>query len=84
LDDSLLVESARKTGRVVVVHEAPRSFGPGAEIVARLVEKAFYYLQAPVARVTGYDVIIPLFSREKYYLPGVPRIVEAARNLLAA
>lgn len=84
LDDSLLVESARKTGRVIVVHEAPRSFGPGAEIVARLVEKAFYHLEAPVARVTGYDVIIPLFSREKYYLPGVPRIVEAARNLLAA
>jgi len=84
LDDSLLVESARKTGRVAVVHEAPRSFGPGAEVVARLVEKAFYHLEAPVARVTGYDVIIPLFSREKYYLPGAARIVDAARNLLAA
>ena len=84
LDDSLLVESARKTGRVAVVHEAPRSFGPGAEVVARLVEKAFFHLEAPVARVTGYDVVIPLFSREKYYLPGVPRIVDAARKLLAA
>ena len=84
LDDSLLVQSAQKTGRVAVVHEAPRSFGPGAEIVARLVEKAFYFLEAPVARVTGYDVVIPLFSREKYYLPDVPRIVDAARNLLAA
>mgnify|MGYP002260401290 CR=1 FL=1 len=84
LDDSLLVASARKTGRVAVVHEAPRSFGPGAEVVARLVEKAFFHLEAPVARVTGYDVIIPLFSREKYYLPGVPRIVDAARKLLAA
>jgi len=84
LDDSLLVESARKTGRVAVVHEAPRSFGPGAEIVARLVEKAFFHLEAPVARVTGYDVVIPLFSREKHYLPGVPRIVDAARKLLAA
>jgi pyruvate dehydrogenase E1 component beta subunit len=83
LDDSLLAESARKTGRVAVVHEAPRSFGPGAEVVARLVEKAFFHLQAPVARVTGYDVIIPLFNREKYYLPGVPRIVAAARSLLA-
>jgi len=84
LDDSLLVESARKTGRVAVVHEAPRSFGPGAEVVARLVEKAFFHLEAPVARVTGYDVVIPLFSREKYYLPGVPRIIDAARKLLAA
>jgi len=69
---------------VAVVHEAPRSFGPGAEVVARLVEKAFFYLEAPVARVTGYDVVIPLFNREKYYLPGVPRIVDAARKLLAA
>ncbi|HSO61715.1 MAG TPA: alpha-ketoacid dehydrogenase subunit beta [Desulfobacterales bacterium] len=84
LDDSLLVESARQTGRVAVVHEAPRSFGPGAEIVARLVEKAFFHLEAPVVRVTGYDVVIPLFSREKHYLPGVPRIVDAARKLLAA
>ncbi len=84
LDDTLLVASARKTGRVAVVHEAPRSFGPGAEIVARLVEKAFYHLEVPVARVTGYDVLIPLFSREHHYLPGVPRIVHAARNLLAA
>ncbi len=84
LDDALLVESARKTGRVVVIHEAPRSFGPGAEVVARLVEKAFYHLEAPVARVTGYDVVIPLFSREKYYLPGAPRILASARQLLSA
>jgi pyruvate dehydrogenase E1 component beta subunit len=84
LDDSLLVESARKTGRVAVVHEAPRSFGPGAEVVARLVEKAFYHLEAPVMRVTGYDVLIPLFSREKYYLPDAARIVDAARSLMAA
>jgi pyruvate dehydrogenase E1 component beta subunit len=84
LDDSLLVASARKTGRVMVVHEAPRSFGPGAELVARLVEKAFYHLEAPVVRVTGYDVVIPLFSREMHYLPGVPRILQSARDLLAA
>lgn len=84
LDDSVFVASARKTGRVAVVHEAPRSFGPGAEIVARLVENAFYFLEVPVARVTGYDVVIPMFSREMHYLPGVPRIVEAAKKLLAA
>jgi len=82
LDHSLLTESVEKTGRVVVVHEAPRSFGPGAEIVARLVEKSFFYLEAPVARVTGFDVHIPLFSREKMYLPGKERIVRAARKVL--
>lgn len=82
LDDARFTASARKTGRVMVVHEAPRSFGPGAEIVARLVEKSFYYLEEPVARVTGYDVVIPLFSREQYYLPHVDRIVAAARKLL--
>ena len=82
LDDALLVASVRKTGRAVVVHEAPRSFGPGAEIVSRLVEKAFFYLEAPVERVTGFDLIIPLFSREKSYIPSVARIVRAARNTL--
>ena len=83
LDDTLFTASARKTGRVMVVHEAPRSFGPGAEIVARLVEKSFYYLEVPIARVTGFDVVMPLFSREAHYLPHVDRIVTAARSLLA-
>jgi pyruvate dehydrogenase E1 component beta subunit len=82
LDDALFTASARKTGRVLVVHEAPRSFGPGAEIVARLVEKSFYYLEVPVARVTGFDVVMPLFSREKFYLPHVDRVMKAARQLL--
>lgn len=84
LDDSLFVASAKKTGHALLVHEAPRSFGPGAEIVARLVEKAFYYLEKPVARVTGFDVVIPFFSREASYLPGVERIMRQARALLAA
>jgi len=57
LDDELFVASAKKTGRIVVVHEAPRSLGPGAEIVARIMEKAFYYLEVPIARVTGYDLV---------------------------
>lgn len=83
LDDSLMVQSVAKTGRAVVVHEAPRSFGPGAEIVSRLMEGAFFYLQAPVARVTGFDIVIPYFSREKWYLPSAKRIVEAARRTLA-
>ena len=83
LDAEILVQSAKKTGRVVVVHEAPRSFGPGAEVVSRLMEKAFYYLEAPIERVTGYDIVIPLFSREKAYLPGTERILRAARKVLA-
>ena len=67
LNEEMLIESVKKTGRAMVIHEAPRSFGPGAEIVAHLAEKAFYYLEAPIARVTGFDVIMPLFSREKNY-----------------
>ena len=82
LNDTLLTESVRKTGRAVVVHEAPRSFGPGAEIVSRLVEHAFFYLESPIERVTGFDTIIPYFSREKHYLPGVDRIVDAVRRTL--
>ncbi|RJQ74600.1 MAG: alpha-ketoacid dehydrogenase subunit beta [Desulfobacteraceae bacterium] len=80
LDDRLLAESVQKTGRAVVIHEAQRSFGPGAEIVSRLVEKAFYFLEAPIERVTGYDLIIPLFSQEKIFIPSVERIVRAARK----
>ena len=82
LDDSQFTESARKTGRVVVVHEAHRSFGPGAEIIARLTERSFYYLEAPVERVTGYDVNVPYFAREQAYLPDEDRILEACRNVL--
>jgi pyruvate dehydrogenase E1 component beta subunit len=84
LDSTLIGESVQKTGRAVVVHEAPRSFGPGAEIVSRIVEESFYYLETPVERVAGADVIIPMFSREKYYLPDTARILEAARKALKA
>jgi pyruvate dehydrogenase E1 component beta subunit len=82
LDDELFVQSVLKTGRAVVIHEAPRSFGPGAEIITRLMEKAFYYLEAPIERVTGYDVITPLFSRENHYIPNANRILRAARKVL--
>lgn len=83
LDDRTLTASITKTGRAAVIHEAPRSFGPGAEIVARLMENAFYYLEAPVARITGYDIIIPLFSRENDYLPSAARIVRQVRQIMA-
>jgi pyruvate dehydrogenase E1 component beta subunit len=84
LDHDTFVTSVRKTGRAVIVHEAPRSFGPGAEIVARLVEKAFWYLEAPIGRVTGLDTIVPLFAYEQAYLPSPERIVHAARETLNA
>jgi pyruvate dehydrogenase E1 component beta subunit len=84
LDDELFTESIRKTGRAVVVHEAARSFGPGAEIVARAMQKVFYYLEAPIARITGFDIPVPLFSREREYLPGKDRIARAARKLLSS
>jgi pyruvate dehydrogenase E1 component beta subunit len=83
LDDSLFTQSVRKTGRAVLIHEAPRTFGPGAEVVARLVEKSFWHMEAPIRRVTGYDVIFPLFARETAYLPDAGRIVRAAREVLS-
>lgn len=82
LDDEKFTESVQKTGRAVIVHEAHRSFGPGAEMIARLVEKSFLYLEAPICRVTGYDVVIPLYQREKDYIPDVNRILKGARETL--
>ncbi|CAI4033825.1 Pyruvate dehydrogenase E1 component subunit beta [Nitrospira tepida] len=82
LDDRKFIESARKTGRVVIVHEAPQTFGPGGEIVARLVEQAFLHLEAPIKRVNGYDIIVPYFAREQAYIPDAERIVRGAREVL--
>ncbi len=84
LDDDLFVQSVKKTGRAVIVHEASRTLGPGAEIVSRLVEKAFFYLEAPISRVTGFDVTVPMFSREKAYLPNTQRVLRAAGQVLSA
>jgi pyruvate dehydrogenase E1 component beta subunit len=82
LDVETLVESVRKTGRAVVIHEGHRTAGFGAELVARIQEEALYSLLAPVQRVTGWDTIFPLKRTEEYYLPGVDRIVQAARTTL--
>jgi pyruvate dehydrogenase E1 component beta subunit len=82
LDDEKFTESVQKTGRAVIVHEAHRSFGPGAEMIARLVEKSFLYLEAPIRRVAGYDVCIPLYQREKDFIPDVKRILWGARETL--
>ena len=82
LDDDMIADSVKKTGRAVVVHEAPRSFGPGAEIITRIIEKSFYYLEAPVKRVTGYDIVYPLFAREKYFMPDAGKIIRAVQETL--
>jgi len=83
LDRETLVASVKKTGRAVVVHEAPRSFGPGAEIAASIMDGAFLSLEAPIRRVTAYDVPFVGFAREKANVPDVPRVAAAARETLA-
>ncbi len=80
LDEKIIIDSVRKTGRCVVVHEEPRTLGLGAEIVARINEKAFLNLEAPVKRVTGYDVPVPLPKLEDYYLPDAERIANAIKE----
>jgi len=83
LDRATLVTSAQKTGRVVVVHEAVRSFGPGAEIAASIMEGAFLSLEAPIKRVTSWDVAFAGFARERAHVPDVARVRSAARETLA-
>ena len=83
LDREALVASVGKTGRAVIVHEAPRSFGPGAEIAASIQEGAFLSLEAPIRRVTAYDIPFPGFAREKANVPDAARVVAAARETLA-
>ncbi len=79
LDIDTILESVEKTGRLVIVHEAPRHCGVGAEIAASVAEKGIHDLKAPIQRVTGYDTIMPLFRLEYEYLPSVARIIDAAK-----
>ena len=83
LDTATIAQSAGRTGRVVVIHEGPRTCGIGAEVVARIVEKSLMHLEAPIRRVTGFDVQFPYFARERAFLPNADRIVHAAREVLA-
>jgi pyruvate dehydrogenase E1 component beta subunit len=82
LDTPTIVQSVSKTGRCVIVHEAPRSCSVSSEIIARLNEEAILRLEAPIARVTGYDIIYPFFAREGAYLPSVPRIMTAIKQTI--
>jgi 2-oxoisovalerate dehydrogenase E1 component beta subunit len=83
IDHDTILESVAKTGRLVIVHEAPRNCGIGAEIAAHIAEVGLFDLQAPIKRVTGYDTIMPLFRLEYDYIPSVARITDAVRETLA-
>jgi pyruvate dehydrogenase E1 component beta subunit len=83
MDETTFLESVRKTGRAVIVHEAPRTCGLGAEIIARINEKALLSLAAPVERVTGFDTVVPLMKLENHYLPGPERILRGIRKVMA-
>ncbi len=82
MDAGAVVASVTKTGRCVVVQEAPRSFSVASEIIALLNDEALLYLEAPVKRLTGYDVVTPYFGREKSYIPTVGRIVRGIEETL--
>jgi pyruvate dehydrogenase E1 component beta subunit len=84
LDMTTILESVTRTGRCVIVHEAARNVGVGAEIAARLADEGLLSLLAPVKRVTGYDTIVPLARLEKIYMPQPDRIEAAVRELLEA
>mgnify|MGYP001266219489 CR=1 FL=1 len=83
IDYETILESVQKTGRLVIVHEAARTCGVGAEIAAIVAEKGIYDLVGPIRRVTGYDVVMPLFRREMDYMPSVRKIVDSINESLA-
>jgi len=83
MDDEMIMSSVKKTGRVVIVHEAPKTCGLGAEIIARINEKALLSLEAPVERITGYDTAFPLMKMENDYLPSPERIARGIRKVMA-
>jgi len=83
LDSDSILASVAKTGRCVIIHEAPLTGGFGGEIAARVAERGLVSLLAPIERVAGWDTVMPLPRLEQYYLPGEARIVDAARRILA-
>jgi len=83
IDMDTIIESVRKTGRVVIVHEAPKTCGLGAELATRIVERCFLYLEAPVQRVAGFDTVMPYYKLELDYLPDAERIGKAISETVA-
>jgi pyruvate dehydrogenase E1 component beta subunit len=84
LDEEAIVNSVSKTGRAVIVHEAPRAGGVGAEVISIINEQCLYSLLAPVERVTGYDTPYPVPGQEDYYLPNTAKVLSALRKVLEA
>lgn len=82
LDMQTILHSVEKTGRCVIIHEAARTGGVGAEIAAQLAEQGLMFLRSPVQRVTGYDSVMPYFKLEKIYIPSVERIINAVQHVL--
>ena len=82
LDTETIINSVKKTGRCVIVQEAPQSFGVAAEIVAQINQKALYDLEAPVERVAGFDTVMPLYKNEQNYLPSEERIIAAIKKVM--
>ena len=82
-DIDAIEESVKKTGRCVVVHEAPLTCGFGAEISARIMERCFLHLEAPVQRVSGFDTIMPYYKLELDYMPDASRIGRAIDDIMA-
>jgi len=83
IDAETIIGSIRKTGRGVIVHEAPKTCGLGAEIIALINEEVLFSLQAPIERVTGFDIPFPLMKTENYYLPNPKRIVMAVKKVMS-
>jgi 2-oxoisovalerate dehydrogenase E1 component len=82
LDFPTILSSVQKTGRLVIVHEAPRTLGIGAEVAATVADKALDYLKAPIKRVTGFDTVVPLAKLEDHYVPNKDRVMKAASDLV--
>ena len=82
IDSATILESVARTGRLVIVHEAARNCAVGAEIAAIVAEEGLYDLVAPIKRVTGYDTVVPLYRLENEYIPSVPRIVDAVKEVV--
>ncbi|MCH7572589.1 MAG: alpha-ketoacid dehydrogenase subunit beta [Planctomycetes bacterium] len=83
IDTETIVNSVKKTGRAVIVHEAPKTGGLGAEIASRIMEHCFLYLEAPIQRVAGFDTIMPYYKLEHEYLPDATRIGKAIEEITA-
>jgi 2-oxoisovalerate dehydrogenase E1 component beta subunit len=84
IDSETILDSVAKTGRLVIVHEAARNCGVGAEIAAIVAEHGLYDLVAPIQRVTGYDTVMPLYRLENEYIPSTARIIDAVKTVMEA